>query len=60
MSAFASFGPTATTFTDCSKWQINAVLAAKSRCFRELKAFCGNGQVEEGEGMSNGHCVCVL
>ena len=50
MSSFATFGPTATIFSQCSKWQIKTVLSTKSSCFRELKAFCGNGQIEEGEG----------
>ena len=50
MSSFATFGQTGTVFTDCSKWQINAILTTKSNCFKQLRSFCGNGQVEEREG----------
>lgn len=50
MSPIAQFGLTSTKFTDCSKWQINQILEIKSDCFKELRSFCGNAIIEEGEG----------
>lgn len=52
MSSFATFGQTATIFTECSKRLINDVLLRKSGCFKNLISWCGNGVVEQGEGIS--------